>query len=152
MKSSSNRSGRKQKSELELLRTAFYHLNKKPDVFVACQVPLLGRCVDLVYITKGKLISVEFKIHDWRKALLQAKDHKLGSDYAYVCMPSRTITDKLRSSMKNTRIGLYFLCEQGDWPFKEVIKASKSQDTWSFAREDMYNYVVNNNKGVAWQK
>lgn len=111
------------------------------DVFVSHEVPLLGRFVDLVYIQDDKVVTIEFKLHDWRKAILQARDHLLGADYAYICMPKRRISDALRQELEKAGVGLIFYREGTTWPFEEVVDAPRSQDTWSVARSMLVNYV-----------
>jgi hypothetical protein len=111
------------------------------NVSVSHEVPLLGRFVDLVYIKDGRVVTVEFKLRDWRRAIAQAKDHLLGADYAYVCMPERKISDKLRKELKKAGVGLIFYRKGTTWPFDEVIGAPRSQETWSVARALLVDYV-----------
>ena len=105
------------------------------------EVPLLGRIVDLVYVKKDCVVTVEFKIHDWRRALKQAKDHLLGADYSYICMPERTVSDELKDELKISGIGLVFHRENGDWPFDIIIDAPKSKETWNVAKLHLIEYL-----------
>jgi len=106
------------------------------------EVPLLGRIVDLVYVQNGLVITVEFKIHDWRRAILQARDHLLGADYSYICMPERKVSEQLHTAIKEAQVGLVFHRKQGHWPFEVVIDAPRSKDTWEVARRDLINYIT----------
>jgi hypothetical protein len=115
-------------------------------ISVGHEVPLLGRTVDLVYIKNDIVVSIEFKLRDWKKAISQARDHLLGADYAYICMPRRTITDGLRQELEEAGVGLVFYKDGDDWPFEVVISAPKSKDTWMAARSMLIEYV-NNKRG-----
>ena len=110
-------------------------------VSVSHEVPLLGRMVDLVYIIEGSVVTIEFKLHDWRRAIVQARDHLLGADYAYICMPKRKITDRLKRELESTGVGLAFYREKDEWPFEIAVSAPRSKETWSIARAMLVEYV-----------
>lgn len=121
-------------------------LRESFSVSVEHEVPLLGRTVDLVYIDNDFVVTIEFKLRDWRRAISQARDHLLGADYAYICMPRRTVTDGLREELEEAGVGLVFYKDGDDWPFEEVVSAPKSKDTWISARSMLVEYV-NNKRG-----
>ena len=53
------------------------------------EVPFEGRVIDLVFLASNGVIStVEAKLRDWRRALLQATINRLASDFSYVAVPS----------------------------------------------------------------
>jgi hypothetical protein len=110
-------------------------------VNVSHEVPLLGRTVDLVYIVEDSVFTVEFKMHDWRRAISQARDHLLGADYAYICMPKRRITEGLRVELEKAGVGLAFYKEDDEWPFEIAVSAPRSRETWSVARAILVNHV-----------
>lgn len=128
-------------NERSLVIDAFNRLKKESVQFVCCEVPLLGRCVDLAYMMKKSLFAVEFKLHDWRRAIQQARDHRLAADFAYICMPEREITTEMRNEINEAGVGLMFYKKNKGWPFEEVIKAPKSKETWSVARSDLAEYI-----------
>src|ERR1700741_2798432 len=76
-----------------------------------CSVPcaweaaLLGRSVDLALLLDGAVWTVEFKKRDWRRALVQARDHLLGADFAYVCLPEHSPTERCLTAARNAGIG-----------------------------------------------
>lgn len=111
-------------------------------ISVKHEVPLLGRIVDLVYLQNGRVFTVEFKMRDWRRAIMQAKDHLLGADYSYICMPKRKISKNFKAELKKAKIGLVFHKEVGDWPFEVMIEAPQSNDTWEVARNDIIKYLI----------
>ncbi len=132
-------------SELAIQRSAFTRLLQKPKLTVTCNVPILGRCADMVCMQGRFIFSIEFKLRDWRRAIKQAVDHKLASDYAYICIPERQILNNLLPELTLTGVGLLFFNEKGDWPFELKVKAPKSKDTWKIARENLLNYLIDQN-------
>lgn len=109
--------------EVEMAKKGFAYLSDKPEYSVLKQeVPFLSRCIDLVMIdTQGELISIEFKVSNWRHAIEQATNHKLGADKAYICLPKRGITEGLRDAVNDAGIGLMFYDEDSNEPIYEVI-------------------------------
>lgn len=128
--------------EITLVRHAFRRLQNSWRVTTRCEVPLLGRSVDLVYIIGGKIFAIEFKLKDWRRAVNQSRDHLLGADFAYICMPERKVTEEMRQELESYGIGLIFFKKDGRWPFKEVINAKPSDEIWSVARTRTLDYVT----------
>lgn len=141
MRDGSRRTLNKQPEEARLVKRAFQKLGKNPNVTVRCSVPLLGRCVDLAYLHESCLVTVEFKLRDWRRALRQARDHRLATDYAYVCMPRREIPTAMRQEFIRLGVGLSFYSNRGDWPFEIAVQAPRSCETWSVARAWLCGYL-----------
>lgn len=96
------------------------------------EVPFLSRCIDVVLLDESdKLISVEFKIANWKHAIVQASDHKLGSDYAYICLPKRTITPALTDTLTNTGVGLMLFDDEAQ-RIENVISPNKNRNITAF--------------------
>jgi len=73
---------------------------------IALEVPFLSRCIDMVLINENSVIyTVEFKMHNIKQAIKQARDHSLGADYAFICIPEKKVDMEL---FKNENIGLFF--------------------------------------------
>lgn len=135
--------------EWQLVQAALHRLAACNGVIACCQVPLLGRCVDLVYVRGATVTTVEFKLTDWRRALKQASDHRLGADYAYVCTPRRRISLEMRTEFGAAGVGLLFLSEHARWPFEAAVDAPRSTDMWRPAREGVLDFVLANS-GRSW--
>ena len=133
---------RDQIREETLVKQAYERLQHTDGVSVGTEVPLAGRLVDLVYVQAEEVFTVEFKLADWRRALRQARDHLLGADKAFVCMPPREVSQVMRDEFKNAGIGLLFFRDNWDWPFELVIDAQPSQETWVVARRQVYQVVA----------
>ncbi|MBI5870078.1 MAG: hypothetical protein HZB44_03850 [Actinobacteria bacterium] len=143
MKSSSaNQKNMKNVSEADLIGEALFRLRSLNNLSACREVPLLGRSPDIAFLLNDAVITVEFKLNNWRQAVIQARDHQLGADYSYICMPKRNISVELENLLLENGIGLFFYCEDGNWPFLEVIKARQSADLWEYARESLYNYIL----------
>lgn len=98
------------------------------------EAPLLGRSIDLLFQADEGLVSVEFKLKDWRRGLRQARDHRIGADYAYLCLPMRKLPEILLDSAKQAGIGLLLFAEGDAWPFREALPALRSEITSPVAR------------------
>ncbi len=125
-------------SENQIQNIIFNTLKDKYPI-VLKEVPILSRSVDLVFVNdEEEVVSIEIKLHDWRKALQQAKDHQLVVDRSYICIPDkkRGISTKLLASLRNTGIGLYIYKEvDNQIVFEEAEKAQKSSFFWKPSRE-----------------
>lgn len=87
------------------------------------EVPFLSRCIDVVLLKDtDEIISIEFKINNWKHAIEQAKNHKLGADKAYICLPKRKLTESLSEAITNAKIGLLFFDSENE-QIVEVIPA-----------------------------
>lgn len=91
---------------------------------ISQEVPFLSRCIDVVLLDNSDtLISIEFKISKWRHAIEQAKNHKLGSDRAYICIPERKLTKPLITALEQSEIGLMFFNPHEENVLYEVYPA-----------------------------
>jgi hypothetical protein len=95
---------------------------------------------------------VEFKVHDWKRALLQVRAHLLAADYCYICMPERRVSDDMELALEQTGIGLLFYTDEGKWPFVPVIEAKRSEETWETARSWVLEYIGENQRRDSWRK
>jgi hypothetical protein len=131
------RANRPVRSEGAMVRSAFHRICRSKRAFASPSVPILGRCIDLAFIEEGAVTTVEFKLRDWRRALQQARDHRLGADYAYVCMPKRQLTDRMQNELLRLGIGFFFFVEGGSWPFETALAAPRSQETIEVIRNEL---------------
>ena len=131
-------------TESEIVVDSFRRILSQRSVTVCCNVPLMGRCVDMAYIAGRSLITVEFKLRDWRRAILQARDHKLAADFAYICMPRRTVSETMLGELTHSGVGLIFYRESGSWPFETIVSAKRSTEKWPTARSNVQRYILAN--------
>lgn len=109
--------------EKELINRVRPHFQNKYMVFE--EVALFNRSIDMVLLRKAALITIEFKINDWRRAVQQIKGHLIAADYGYLCMPKRKVSEKLQSLLNKNGIGLLLLDTTSN-TLKEYIKPQKS--------------------------
>jgi len=112
--------------EMDMVNACYDYFFSNTDNFkmVAREVPFLSRCIDLVLITKEfTTVTIEFKINNWRKALEQAKNHKLGADRAYICLPEKKLNIELVKLLEQEQVGLYFFNPEAPCIIKEYYPA-----------------------------
>lgn len=106
------------------------------------EAPLFGRSVDLIFYKKDALHSIEFKLNDWRRALKQARDHQLGADFAYICLPGKSVSNAILEAAESEGIGILELRESDTWPFATILPAKRSPDQWSVARTSLIELLT----------
>jgi hypothetical protein len=100
---------------------------------IILEVPYMSRCIDMIIVDNDyKLVSVEFKIKNWRKALEQARDHMLGADKSYVCIPKppKEVSPSLISELEKHGIGLFLYDTTKDFPLEEFIPPKSCEIRW----------------------
>ena len=101
------------------------------------EAALLGRSIDLAFVYEDAIFSVEFKLKDWRRGLKQARDHQLGADYAYLCLPGKKLSDNLQNEATAAGVGILVYQDDAALPFAIAISAKYSSEQWPVAREQL---------------
>lgn len=116
-------------SELELTKRVKSKLGYIFDDFeIYEEVGLFNRNIDMLILSDSQIVfSIEFKINDWKKAIEQIDDYMLISDYTYLCMPQRKISDKLTSILAEKGIGLLLYNQNDDCIKKEISPRASSK-------------------------
>lgn len=111
--------------ELEMMEQGTAYLrNQNQFQQIKQEVPFLSRCIDVVLLDQSdNLISIEFKVSKWRHAIEQAKNHKLGADKAYICLPKRELSEVLIQAVHEAGIGLFLYSPTAEKVICEVIPA-----------------------------
>lgn len=91
--------------ESVLSKEALKLLNQEYSIFT--EVPLFNRCIDAVLLKGDQVITIEFKIKDWRRGVRQIRTHLLAADFSYLCMPARNLPSGLADTLLKMGIGLY---------------------------------------------
>ena len=114
--------------ELELVKPVCDYLIEKG--FTLKHEVRIGFCrADLVGFKKETVVAVELKLSDYKKAIVQAKNYQLGSDYAYIACPlakSYNILKKAKQTLESNGIGFLVINEKS-LKVKEILKAKKSK-------------------------
>ncbi len=100
--------------ELELFKPVVDYFKKHGHV-VKREVRI-GFCrADIVAFKDGKVTAVELKLNDWKKAIVQAKNYQLGTNYVYLAFPlmkSYNVLRKAELILKKEGIGLLTVNEK----------------------------------------
>ena len=99
----------------------------------------MSRCIDAVVFKNGRYRSIEHKLHNWKKALKQARTHQYGADKSYICMPipARGFTNEFINELKSRGIGL--ISFDGS-KFNLKIRAKQNKH-WKPARKSFIRFV-----------
>ena len=116
--------------ESEMLSKGLSFLeNNKQYKIVKQEVPFLSRCIDVILINEyDEIISIEFKVSKWRHAIEQAKNHKLGADKAYICLPERNISEVLKKAVVDAGVGLFLFDSSKADVIYEAIPAPSQKE------------------------
>jgi hypothetical protein len=100
--------------EFELVKPVYDYLKRKG--FVVRREVRIGYCrADIVGFKEDVVISVELKLQNWKKAITQAKNYQLGSDYVFIAFPlmkSYNILRKAEVILRKEGIGLLTVNEK----------------------------------------
>lgn len=106
------------------------------------EVGLFSRNIDMLLLSDEQTVfSIEFKINDWRKAIEQIDDYMLISDYTYLCMPQRKISEKLENLLSEKGIGL-LLYSQNEDCIKKKIPPKVSTKKIDYYKNQIINKVI----------
>jgi hypothetical protein len=90
----------------------------------------IGFCrADIVAFKNNKTTAVELKLRDWKKAIIQAKNYQLGSNYVYLGVPLSKAYNILRKAeyyIRKEGIGLLIVNEKTH-DVKKYINAKLSK-------------------------
>jgi hypothetical protein len=90
----------------------------------------IGFCrADIVAFKEDKITAVELKLRDWKKAIIQAKNYQLGSNYVYLALPLSKVYNILRKAedtLKKEGIGL-LIVNENTLDVKKYINARLSK-------------------------
>jgi len=137
-------SRKKERSEYAYVLSAYKRLRKQ-GIPTLREAPLMGRSIDLLYLSGSHLISVEFKLKDWRQGLCQARDHQIGSDYAYLCL-TYIPTEAVRKAARDAGIGVFLFDEDNSCPFKKIQPAPRSKLTWPIMRNRLCEMLMDHHR------
>jgi len=91
-------------SEYELVQSVKPFFKKEYEVFE--EVRMFTRSIDLVLKKENSLISIEFKLNNWKKAFEQISDYQIVSDYSYLCIPEKKLRISTIDKINELGIGL----------------------------------------------
>ncbi|MDR2408357.1 MAG: hypothetical protein LBE13_09655 [Bacteroidales bacterium] len=122
--------------ESELTDCVKYYLNEKGYDSQKEELQFFEYNID-IYCYNWKLnktISIELKVHNWKRAIDQVSFYSLCSDYVYIAMPEETIHRIDRTKLEPKGIGL--ICVQKNGYCTELIIPQISQELRSNYKYD----------------
>ncbi len=132
-------------SEEELRHIFVENYSRQLDIKIYLEVPVFSRSVDLVMQnnTDATISAVEFKIHDWKRAILQAQSVSICFDYLYICIPKPKTSkgyQSVRSTCEANGIGLYVF-DSDKKTFEKSIDSPKTEAVWSAQKRRVLGYL-----------
>ena len=116
--------------ELELIKPVVDYF--KNQGYVVKREVRIGFCrADIVAFKDNKVTAVELKLNEWKKAIVQAKNYQLGTNYVYLAFPlmkSYNVLRKTELMLKREGIGLLTVNEETCEVCK-IIDAMQSRRT-----------------------
>lgn len=104
-----------------------YFASKAEFVFYEVSI---GFCrADMVIFQKNDvIIAIELKLADWKKALIQAQNYQLATDFVYMAFPSskcELVLKRAESQLRKKGIGLLSIDEETQ-QVKDALSAKRS--------------------------
>ena len=122
-------------TEKQLVQTVIPLFDKEYKIFE--EVKIFTRSIDVVLKKNDKLIAVEFKLNDYKKAFEQISDYQIVTDYSYLCIPKRKLSSHIFTRLQENGIGL-FMYNSDDNALEEIIKPNNN----SLQIEYYKNYLL----------
>jgi hypothetical protein len=110
----------------EQLRKPVHGYFEKKQYQVFDEVPLFVRKIDVVAKRQNELVSIELKLHDWKRAISQACLNLRVSNFSYVALPEPVwdrIDTRIYSAAIEHGIGLLSV----DGVTRQVMRPKRSQ-------------------------
>ena len=90
----------------------------------------IGFCrADLIGFKDDKVVAVELKLKDWKKAIVQAKNYQLGADFVFLAVPLSRVYSIIRKAeyhLKKEGIGL-LVVKENNRDVRKIIDAKPSE-------------------------
>ena len=105
----------------------------KNHFFIASEVPLGPKRIDIVAERDEKIIAIEVKVNKWKKAFRQALNYQLGADESYVALPQEYSKPVNQEIFRASGIGLITVEKGGKAiviiPARQSTKKSRNYST-----------------------
>lgn len=126
-------------SEADLRDRYIGFLKNESDIQPYTEVPVFCRSVDLVLQDNKEesLTAIEFKLHDWKRAIYQVQGVGLCFDFLCICLPKpKTVIGEqnIINACKNSGIGLIFYNDLSD-EFETMLYGIRVPSVWKAQRD-----------------
>ncbi|NIM15151.1 MAG: hypothetical protein GTO45_24570 [Candidatus Aminicenantes bacterium] len=113
-----------------LLHQKVLNYYKERDKSIFSEVPFMSRIIDLVILEGEEITSYELKVRKWKHAIEQMKEHRIASSYCYLCMPKKSVSQRLSEKIVEELnfYGFGFaLWNENSGEIENVLPARKSE-------------------------
>ena len=119
-------------------------LEKEGKTF-AVEVPFFSRSIDLVFTdSKEKYYAIEFKLKNWKQAIIQAKYYMLGADFAFVCIPTNIYNKQIEKEILDSKCGLILFDVENE-KFEIIKEFEQETKKGRFLMNKGFRYAYDNN-------
>ena len=135
----------KNKISEEEQRQLFISLWHDHNVKLVCEVPVFCRSVDLVkYDQKERAVTaVEFKTHNWKRAIEQVVSTAVSFDYLEICVQkpkTQKVQEKIIKRCGELGVGIYFM-ESEKQQFEHVLLPQKVKKMWEVQKTQVIQFI-----------
>ncbi len=109
------------------------------------EVPLGRKRIDIVVCCRQKVIAIELKVRDWRRALYQSFINQLVADHVYVAIWEKCVSEDLLREAKELGIGVISVSAE---TALELHPAKRAELTCKTQRENIYDFLHISQKRV----
>ena len=115
------------------------------EVRLVCEVPVFCRSVDLVkYNQKEQAVTaVEFKTHNWKRAIEQVISTAVSFDYLEICVQkpkTRKVQERIIRKCGELGVGIYFM-ESEKRQFEHVLLPQKVKKMWEVQKKQVIRFI-----------
>lgn len=126
-------------------RQLFIEHWKDKTIQLVCEVPVFCRSVDLVKYDQAKkaVTALEFKTHNWRRALEQVISTAVSFDYLEICVQkpkTRKAQEKIINECSELGVGVYFF-ENDLQKFEYVLTPQKVDKIWNVQKRRVIHFI-----------
>ena len=126
-------------------RQLFISLWHDHNVQLVCEVPVFCRSVDLVkYNQKERAVTaVEFKTHNWKRAIEQVISTAVSFDYLEICVQKPKTTkaqEKIITTCSEHGVGIYFM-ENEKQQFEHVLLPQRVRRMWEVQKTQVIQFI-----------
>ncbi|MBD5083966.1 MAG: hypothetical protein HDT33_02580 [Clostridiales bacterium] len=127
------------------MRSAFIAGYQKVGRELCVEVPVFCRSVDLVAYDKKKqeITAIEFKLGNWKRAVLQAMQVACCFDFLAICIPHPATTrgrNSVLSGCNEYGIGVFFYNSE-QHTFEEALMPQHISEIWEVQKKRVLEYL-----------
>jgi len=95
--------------------------SKHSDIIL--EVPFKHKRIDIVKIEGKKIISIEVKLNNFSKLLLQAAQNLIFSDFSYIAIPEEKYTKNIHKRAKSLSLGIILILDKN---YKTILTPKRN--------------------------